>query len=448
KRIAITGGPPQTLCAVANPLGGAWNGGGVILFGNGENGLYRVDAKGGEPRPVTRLTAVEEGHRWPSFLPDGDHFIFLGDANRTENHHIKVGSLRDGSSRDLFQAVTNAQFVEPDWLLFVRGGALLAQRFDVKTLAVTGEPRIIAENIADTGLQHKKAFSASSTGRLLYRAARPEAQLTWVDRSGKAIEPVGQPRRLGSSLHLSPDQQRIAFETTDADGRSDDVWMVDRGREITSRLTFDPASDFSPVWSPDGAKIAFASMRKGNVDLYVADVASAANATPLAPNAQPYSWVGDSIACTALRGSQTDIVIYSVKGGRVQPYLSTPFSDDSPAFSPDGRWIAYQSDESGHPEIYVEEFPSHSHRRQVSNGGGLVPQWRADGRELFYGAFGGTLMAVDMTSEASTPKPLFRLLGQSYEVSADGQRFLVDQPLDDIAKQPITVVTNWLAAGR
>jgi len=448
KRIAAAGGPPQTLCAVAVPYGGAWNRDGVILFGSGEDVIYRVDAGGGTPRKVTRLDPAEEGHRWPSFLPDGDHFVFLGDAIRTENHHIKAGSLRDGSSRDLFQGVTNAQFVEPGWLLFVRGGALLAQRFDVKALAVTGEPRVVAENIADTGTAHKKAFSASSNGRLLYRSARPEAQLTWVDRGGKAIETAGEPRRLGTYVRLSPDQQRIAFDTVDADGRNDDVWMIDRGRGISSRLTFDPASDFSPVWSPDGTKVAFASMRKGNGDLYVADVASPANAAPLAPSAGPVSWVGDNIACVTLRGSLQDLVIYSVKSGRVQPYLSTAFSEDNPALSPDGRWIAYQSDESGHAEIYVEEFPSHAHRRQISNGGGLFPRWRADGRELFYGAFGGTLMAVDMTGDTSTPKPLFHIPGNSYEAAADGQRFLVDQPLEDVTKQPITVVTNWLAGGR
>jgi Tol biopolymer transport system component len=445
KRIAVAGGSPQTICAAPSPYGGAWNRDGVIVFGDGENPLYRVDAGGGTPRTVTRLMPSEEGHRWPSFLPDGDHFIFLGDAPRTESHHIKIGSLRDGSSRDLFQAVTNAQFLEPDYILFVRAGALLAQRFDVKALSLTGEPRVIAENVVGNGDAHHREFSASPNGRLLYRAARAEAQLTWVDRTGKVIETVGQPRRLGGIFHLSPDQQRIAFETLDNDGRADDVWMIDRGRAITSRLTFDPASDMSPAWSPDGTQVAFFSMRKSFGGLYIADVASPANATALADNAEPQSWVGDNIACVAARGSQYDIAIYSVKSRRLQPYLVTAFSEQNPALSPDGHWIAYQSNESGRDEVYVEEFPSHAHRRQVSNGGGGYPIWRADSRELFYGAPGSMLIAVDMTSDKSTPKTLFRLPGNSCEAAADGQRFLVDQPLDDVTKQPITVVTNWLA---
>src|SRR5205823_11450344 len=243
-------GPPQTICAVNGVVaGGAWNRDGVIVFGSGENPLFRVDAGGGTPRPVTRLGSTEEAHRWPSFLPDGDHFIFLGDAAQTENHHVKIGSLRDGSSRNLFQAVTNAQYVDPGHLLFVRGGVLFAQHFDVKALALTGEPRAIAENVLQDGDNHLREFSAASNGRLLYRAGREERQLTIVDRGGKSVETVGEPRRLGFYFRFSPDQQRVAFVSQDADGRPEDIWMIDRGRGITRRLTFDPASELSPVWS-------------------------------------------------------------------------------------------------------------------------------------------------------------------------------------------------------
>jgi Tol biopolymer transport system component len=447
KRIAIAGGPPQTICPAGLGHGGAWNRDNVILFGDGENPLFRVDANGGTPKQVTKLAPGEEGHRWPSFLPDGDHFVFLGDAPRTENHHIKVGSLRDGSSRDLFQAVTSAQFVEPGYLFFVRAGALLAQRFDTKALNVTGEPRVLAENITFSDDNHLKEFSAAANGRLLYRSARPESQLTWIDRSGKTLEPVGEPRRLSVMFRLSSDQQRIAFDTTDADGRTDDIWMLDRGRGVTSRLTFDPASDFSPTWSPDGTKFAFGTFAttKGMEIALVAELANPTGTRRLAEEEfRPASWVGDTIAGDVLRGALVDLAVYSAKSGKVQPYLKAPsFSYSNPALSPDGRWIAYQSDESGRDEVYVEEFPSHAHRRQISTGGGWYPNWRGDGRELFY-IMGDRFLAVaDMTNEKSTPKPMFRLPGESYEAAADGQRFLVDTPLEDRLKQPITVVTNW-----
>jgi eukaryotic-like serine/threonine-protein kinase len=448
KRIAIAGGPPQPICAAAGGHGGDWNRDNVIVCSAGENPLYRVDAGGGAPRPVTRLLPTEEAHRWPSFLPDGNHFVFLGDSSQTENHHIKVGSLGDGSSRDLFQGVTNARFVEPGYLLFVRGGALLAQRFDTKALAVRGEPRVIAENVSGCGENHAKEFSAAANGRLLYRTARPEAQLIRVDRGGNAVENVGEPRRLGENFRSSPDGQRIAFETQDADGRGDDIWVLDRTRPVVSRLTFDAVSDISPTWSPDGTKIAFLSMRSELGGGYLADIASPTNPQRLAENLRPVSWVGDVIAGDVPKGSQIDIVIYSVKSGRTEPYLTSPFAETDPMLSPDGRRIAYRSNESGRDEIYVEDFPSHAHRRQISNAGGIYPAWRRDGRELFYIAADRSLAAVDMGSDAAAPRTLFRLPGDSYEAAADGQHFLVDQPIEDVTKQPITVVTNWLGGGR
>src|SRR5438270_715685 len=184
-RIALAGGPPQVICDAPLPWGGSWNRDGVIIFcSQGVGPLFRVDANGGTPRPVTKLAPREEAHRWPVFLPDGDHFIFQGDAYHTEDHHIKVGSLRDGSSRDLFQAVTNATYVVPGQLLFVRAGALLAQPFDAKTLTLSGEPRVIAEKVVENDDNHSYEFTASS-GRLIYRSGRTESQLTWWDRFGR-----------------------------------------------------------------------------------------------------------------------------------------------------------------------------------------------------------------------------------------------------------------------
>jgi Tol biopolymer transport system component len=450
KRIAVSGGPAQIIADAPASYGGSWNRDGVIIFCDGERPVYRVDAKGGTPRAVTRMTPKkEEAHRWPVFLPDGDHFIFLGDAPRTEEHHLKVGSLRDGSSRDLIQAVTNAQYVEPGQLLYVRAGALLAQAFDTKTLTLSGEPRVIAEDVLENDSNHHFEFSASPNGRLIYRSGNPDSQLIWLDRAGKPLGTIGAPRRIGFVLRISPDQQHVIAELNDADGRSDDVWIFDATRSVVSRFTFDPAADRAPVWSPDGAKVAFSSMRTGLGNLYVAETATPANVQKLSANedlVEPTCWSrdGELILADYYRTSGVDIVMFSSRTGQAKPYISTRFRESSAALSPDNAFVAYISDESGRDEVYVERVPTHAGRRQISTAGGVAPRWRGDGRELFYVALGGEVMSVDMTTEAGAPKPLFRLPGFTYDVTRDGQRFVVDQPVDNTTNTPLTFVSNWM----
>ena len=454
KRIAVNGGPAQIIANAPASFGGSWSRDGVIIFCDGERPIYSVDAKGGTPRAVTRITPKkEEAHRWPVFLPDGDHFIFLGDSPRTEEHHLKVGSLRDGSSRDLIQAVTNAQYVEPGQLLYVRAGALLVQTFDPKTLTLSGEPRVIAENVLENDANHHFEFSASPNGRLVYRSGNVDAQLTWLDRAGKPLGTIGAPRRIGYVLGISPDQQHVIAEQNDADGRSDDVWIFDVARGVVSRFTFDPAADRAPVWSPDGAKVAFSSMRTGLGDLYVAETATPANVQKLSANVdlvEPKCWTrdGEFILADVYHSAEIDIVTFSSRTGQARPYISTNFRESSAALSPDNAFIAYVSDESGRNEVYVERFPTHAGRRQISTAGGVSPRWRGDGREFFYVALGGEVMSVDMTTEAAAPKPLFRLPGFTYDVTRDGQRFIVDQPVDNTTNTPLTFVSNWVALRR
>jgi Tol biopolymer transport system component len=451
KRIATAGGPPQIICDAPLAWGGAWNRDGVIIFcSQGVGPLFRVDANGGTPRPLTKLSPREEAHRWPVFLPDGDHFIFQGDAYHTEDHHIKVGSLRDGSSRDLFQGVTNAIYVEPGELLFVRSGALLAQAFDAKTLALGGEPRVIAEKVVESDDNHCYEFTASSNGRLIYRSGRTESQLTWLDRFGRVAGTVGDAHRLGTSFRLSPDQQRVIVDETDADGRADDVWIFSVSRPLATRFTFDPAGEFGGLWSADGSKVVFTSMRSGMGDLYEADAGTPTNVkriTSLSDQLGPTSWTRDGAWILADRFLKADIDIwmFPLAGGEAHPYLSTPFTEESAELSPDNSLVAYTADESGHNEVYVEHFPTHAGRRQVSAAGGTLPRWRSDGKELFYISRGRSLMSVDMTSETATPIALFQLPGASYDVTRDGQRFLVDKPLDDNYRSPLTFVSNWRA---
>jgi serine/threonine protein kinase len=452
KRIAVAGGPSQTICDAPLGWGGAWNRNNVIIFSSqGIGPLYRVDAHGGTPRPLTKLGPHEEAHRWPVFLPDGDHFIFLGDAWRTEDHHIKVGALHDGSSHDLTQAVTNALYVDPGEVLFVRGGALMAQSFDVKQLALTGEPRVIAEQIVQNDDNHHYEFTASQNGRLIYRSGSPDAQLAWVDRSGHALGPPSEARRFGFNFRIGPDQQRIIVDLNDADGRADDLWILDTARALMTRFTFDPAGDFAGIWAPDGSKVAFSSMRTGLGDIYVADVSNPSKVQRIASSSTdqfaPTSWTRDgaSVLAELYRQADVDLWIFPVAGGVGKAYIATQFNESQAELSPDDALVAYISDESGRPEIYVEHFPSHEGRRQVSSGGGGAPRWRGDGKELFFIARGGMLTSVDMTNETAAPKPLFVLPGTSFDVTRDGQRFLVDTPVDNNTGSPLTFVSNWMA---
>ena len=448
KRIAAAGGPPRIICDAPTAMGGSWNRNGVIAFASEYLGpINRVDANGGKPVAITKVGPKEEAHRYPFFLPDGDHFIFLGDASKTEDHHIKVGSLRDGSVHELMQAVTNAIYAEPGYVLYVRGGSLLAQRFDAKSLTFSGEPQTIAEDVWQNDENHHFEFTASN-GNLVYRSVSPNVQLTWVDRNGNALGTVGEPRRV-TNFRIAPDQKRIAVGGADADGRPDDIFLFDPARNVTSRVTFDPASEMSPVWSPDGTRLAFTSMRSGLGDTYVIDLANPSAVQKMVASASgvdPSSWSrdGKTIVLNYATPQSIDIWTMSAKTGEAHPYLATPFDENEGVLSPDGQWIAYVSTESGGPEVYVERFPTHAARRQISTGSGFTPRWRADGKELFYVQRGGQIESIDMTSDSATPKPLFRA-PNGYDASPDGQRFLVALPVDNIRDVPLTFVSNWTA---
>ena len=461
-KIEATGGRPQNLCDVSENGGGTWSQSGVILFA-GQEGLYRISAQGGTPALVTKVSPKEEAHRWPYFLPDGRHFVFLGDAGTTEDHNIRVGSLDSQDSQVLFGAISRIVFAPSGYLLYVNQGALVAVRFDASSLKVTGDTTTIADKIAAVGDNHEFDFSVSDDGTLAYQSGSITSQLTWFDRTGKKIATVGEPA--GSEhISLSPDGHSVAVGMLDADGRSSDVWLFDLSRSTPSRFTFDQYADGTPLWSPDGKQIIFGSNRiggKSSVDLYQKSASGASEehlllrsdsakfATSWSSNGQFIlfdNWVPQSKAAIWMLPLSDPNSAKSV-------LQSTAFNQAQGQISPDGHFIAYSSDESGRFEVYIQRYPPSSDKWPISSSSGLQPLWRADGKELFFLTEEQQLMVVEIKTgsslETGVPHPLFQTpmkmgAGYNYSVASDGQKFLISTPIE-AGESPMTIVLNWSA---
>jgi serine/threonine protein kinase len=462
-KIEASGGRAQALCDTSDESGGSWGRDGVILF-SGAEGLYRISPQGGTPNLVTKVSAAEEAHRWPYFLPDGRHFLFLGDADRTEEHHIRVGSLDRQESQILFGAVSRIAFAPPGYILYVNQGALVAVPFDTNGLKVTGDPLTVTERIAIVGDNHEFDFSVSDNGTLAYQSGSINTQFTWFDRTGKKLGNVGEPIGV-DHISLSPDGHNLAAGLLDADGRESDVWLYDLERGTASRLTFNPEGEGTPLWSPDGTRIVFGSNRLGGgqVDLFEKNASGAGDEQVLFKSASAKfatSWSNDGQYILfenwgpRLKGA---IWVLSMTGDKqARPLLETnAFNQFQPKFSPDGHYFAYSSDESGRPEIYVQRFPLSTDKWQISSGGGMQPVWRKDGKELFFVTEERKFMAAEIKTgssfESSIPQELFTSgvatefgYGFSYTTS-DGQRFLLSSPVETGDGAPMTIVLDWTA---
>ena len=465
KKIEVTGGPPQTLCNTPFARGAAWNRDGVIIFTpNTLAPLYRVSAAGGEPTPVTTLdkSRQETSHRWPYFLPDGRHFLYTV-LGAPESRGIYVSSLDAKENRRLLNVGnSDVAYAPPGYLLFRREATLMAQAFDADKLQLSGDPFPIAEQIGYNP-SFQTFFSVSQTGVLAYSSGGSgKTQLAWIDRGGKQIGLVGQP---GTYLRpsLSPDEKRVAVDDVDSQGNSD-IWLIELGRGNPSRFTFDPAIEWIPVWSPDGSRIVFASNREGVLNLYQKPASGAGKEelllkTDLAKAPTDWSTDGRFIVYGVIDPkTKWDVWVLPLFGDQKPvPFLQTEFNERSGRFSPDGRWIAYASDESGTYQVYVQSFPTSGGKWQVSTNGGSFPAWRRDGKELFYVSEDKKIMAVEVKGEGATfergaPKVLFDLRVRSFidaqarfAVTADGQKFLVNNTIGETASAPIAVVLNWTA---
>jgi serine/threonine protein kinase/Tol biopolymer transport system component len=469
KRLNLGGGLPRTL-ADAPWTGGAWgpNGSmeGTILYASAAGPLLRMPASGGESVAATRPLEKAVIHRNPQFLPGGRQFIFYA-PGPVGIAAMYLGSLDSAETKRLTSAEAAGAYAPSGWFLFTRTGVLLAQRLDLARGQLSGDPIPVADAVAQGGINYASAFSVSDAGPIAYRSSSSgRRQLLWFDRSGKALDNLGAPDANLSGPRLSPDGRRVAVWRVAQDNH--DIWLLDGPR--LSRFTFDPGFDRWPVWSPDGGNIVFDSDRKGVFNLYIKPSNNAANEQLLLESAyskfaSDWSRDGRFILYHSF-GPQTSRDIWVLPlGGDRKPFvfLKTSFSEAYGTFSPDGRWVAYLSDQSGRNEVYVRPFaktaadPSTGGAGaewQVSTSGGAYPRWRSDGKELYYIAPDGKLMAAPITINGETlepgaPVPLFqtRILGGGadapglqYDVSRDG-RFLINTILDEAA--PITLIQNW-----
>jgi serine/threonine protein kinase len=458
KRIDLAGGSSQTLAYVSTG-GATWSESGIILFAGNATPLYRITASGGERLAVTKFEKGQISHRFPQFLPGGRQFLFyvLGGGGG-----IYLGSL-DAPETKRLTAADSAGFYAPQgWLLFIRAGTLLAQRLDLARRELTGDLVTLADPVVFNGagaLTGARAVSVSATGVIAYRggAAARRTQLSWFDRSGKPLGTFGAPDENNlSNPRLSPDGQRVAVHRT-VQGNTD-IWILDGDR--TTRFTFDAKADTVPVWSPDGNRIVFVSARKGQGNLYVKPSSGASSEELLLESAQtstPMDWSPDGRFITYITNAPQELWVLPLESDR-KPFLflKTSFRERRGTFSPDGHWMAYMSDESGRDEIYVRPFPGPGGQWQVSTAGGTSPRWAPGGKELYYIAPDGTLMAAPIALRGSSIEPgrpvaLFhaRILGggaetvgTQYDVARDG-RFLINTVLEDTATSPITLLQNW-----
>ncbi len=463
RKLDLAGGAPQTLCKlpadVGSIFGGTWNSDGVILFSD-IAGIYRVPATGGEPSLALRSDQPSL-YRWPVFLPTGRHFLCLKTPTQGAAE-IHLATLDRQETTRLLAADSQARYANGH-LFFARARALLAAPFDAGSLQLTGEPFVTADNAGVAG-NTRGYFSVSDNGSLVYdpNALTDNQQLTWLDRAGKPLGTVG-PAGEYEHIKLAPDWKRVAMTRRDPQTRNWDIYVIDIARGVGSRLTFDPGDDRAPAWSPDGSRIAWGAKRDGAFQIYQ-KLASGVGQEELLLKADvsiaPTSWSADGrfLLYTQVDPKmRQDLWVLPLAGDR-QPavFWRTLFVEINGRFSPDGRWVAYTSDDQGRNEVYVQTFPASGGKWPISTNGGSQPLWRSDGKELYYLSADGNLMAVEVkpgsSFEATAPRALFDLAPvrafsgtSSYAVTAAGDRFLFVTAREEAASLQFTVVTNWTA---
>jgi serine/threonine-protein kinase len=470
KKISVSGGAALVLGDAAYSGGASWGSQGMIAFAPSANvsALQQVPDAGGAPRPLTRIEKEDTSHRWPELLPGGKAVLFA--AGRTAvtftNAQIAVQSIDSGQRLNLIEGAVQPRYAPSGHLVYAQGGSLMATPFDPQRLEVTGTAVPVVEGVLQSPATGAAQYSISATGSLVYVSGGVQAtqlSLVWVNRQG-AEEPLAAPERAYFAPRLSPDGRRVAVGITESEFQT---WIYDLSRETLTRFTFDGNYNPVAVWTPDGKRIAFESNKEGTPNLY-SQLADGSGGTERLNTSEyiqvPMSWSPDGKLLAFIEvNPTTGVDIWVLRMGdpspssgqarKAQPFLRTPFSEGAPRFSPDGRWLAYISNESGRYEIYVQPYPGPGGKWQISTEGGTEPVWNPNGRELFYRS-GDKMMAVDIATQpgfaAGKPRMLFEgryvlspVQTDNYDVSPDGQRFLMLKPTEQAALTQINVVLNW-----
>ncbi len=466
KRMEVAGGVPTVICAAESAVGATWSPAGVIAFATDDDNkpvMYKVSSGGGSPEEISSIRAGKmERTRHPAFLPDGFHFLYSVRSGEAGGNAVMIGSLKERQSKKLLEAGSNVVYAPPGFVLYWGDDALRARPFDPTTLKFTGDPVAVAP---DARLEPEKGlalFTVSAQGTLAYftgKATTTKSQLVLYDRTGQRQGVVGEPRNYYAP-RFSPYGTRIAVDNSGVENNGD-VWVLDVANPSSARLTSHPADESQPVWSSTGDTIVFFSAQTGHRDLWLKRLGASVPATPLIESEAkkvPCDWSPDGKSIlftqeTSDSKTRKQLWVFTPDTKEMTPIQATSFDESDARFSPDGRWLAYCTNEYGRNEVFVQSFPGGAERHQISSGGGVGPRWRRDGRELVYLSPDGTIMSVALEEgwpgRALEAKRLFKVErrfkddADDFDMTGDGNVFLVNTALEDAGTTPMTLQFNW-----
>jgi Tol biopolymer transport system component len=460
KSVPAAGGPATAITTAAFGASGTWGRNGTILYMRPfapDPGLYLLPARGGEARCLAPASSLAERRAFPRLLPDGRHYLFLkGFGLPLAERQACVAPLDGSKPRCFASCHSQAEYSTSGHVLCVRSGTLVALPFDARSLRPTGDAFTVARDVRWFGPSGSGAFAVSADGRTLVYEPRPApSRLAWLDRNGRELGALGEPGALGL-VQLAPDGRRVAVDIVHPDGPGRDIWSLDTASGIATRLTFGPIDAWGPAWSPDGTRLAFAKAEADPPEVTVMHLDGSGREEVLvrAPGIQvPRHWSPDGRLIVyddqlLSRRAPRQLWLVSVSDGRTRRVTQAPFSSYHGRFSPDGQRLAYVSEESGRPEVYLAELEGGRPARRISRAGGVLPRFRGDGRELFYFQPDGMMMAVRPAEEAAAATSLFHLEGVTalefdYDVTRDGQRFLVRLGSEAEGAAGLRVVLEW-----